>query len=581
MSRALLLLLLAAGASGPPPGQTSVAIQIQLETDWTTARPKTGDVWTVTLPDGRQVLTTLAAARSCDASSQSFELRGPDGAWGRLFITSRGVHAFLAEPDRRKVWAIEPTGDGPRLLRVIDAGAANGVPTTGGCRMVDRQLPVTAPSIAVLTGGAKEASWRAAPHTFRLAVSMSSRVRALSPTIEDDLLKVVDFASAVFERQTGMSFCGAIVAEPIDLPDNLPKEKRGELAQLSISSGPLAKQYDLGVLFDHGGGSEAVRGSACDPATSASTVVDYQKKPEDPWRLAHELGHQFGATHTFEAATTDRVADTAIEPNEGRSQLGYPPAPLDGLWFHPVSVVQMLEGRNRVLAQYNTCGRALPTAATPVMPRVKSQRIEVPPGTPFSFTADITPASTSDWLVAVDDATLDSTPGPPAPPFFRSRPPSHATTREFPALESVLAGGTSEDRFLASGRARLFVMARDAIGNVAMAVSTVAVAGKGGFSVPAQAGWTAGRQNLITWSIGDSRQKPFHVQRVKISVFDGTIWREAAKNVQNVGSANICLLPVEQGAQVRVRIDASGASFFAVSPAFSVAAAASAPTCTR
>jgi hypothetical protein len=561
-----------AGGGQPLPGQLIV-----LDDDWTKRPPAPGKRWTVKLNDTRSVEVLLLPARSCgNADFQSYDLQGPEGMWGRLYITPTTVRAFLEEDPQQRLWLIKPAGDGPRTLRVIDAREELKGPAGHGCRLLDAQVPPGSPFLALINGAAKQMTWPAAPHIFDLSLSMTPDVKVMSATIEMDLLTTADFASAVFERHTGISFCSAVRTSETTLSKDLDATERANAAQTAFSSDAAGSTHDIGVLFFRGSDSGAALGSACDPKKNAMTVVDYNSDYKDTWRLAHELAHQFGATHTFENTLAEREPTSAVEPGVGASELGNPDLP-EGYWFHPLTAAQLLIGRDLTVKKFK-CGRAIPTAPS-ASPVVSVQDLDVPPRTPFRLAPDIQPVPNPAWLIAMDDATLDVTKGLPGPPFFRSRPPSADVWRSFPFERTLMSGSAApDDAALEAGSARVLVMARDERGNVGIAVNSIRVRGKDPFEVATPKNWVAGRVNELTWNPGASAGDPFNVAEVTVSVFDGKNWGPG-KKVQNSGKAGICLLATDTGSEVRVRLEPSGHPFFAMTPAFIVAAPSPGPHC--
>ena len=547
--------------------------------DWTTNPPMDGATWEVDLPSGKTPLT-LHQARSCPGQT-SFELRGPDGSavWGRLFITSRGMGAFIEDDDNRRVWFLRPQPDSKAGLRLNEA---TGTPAPAGrfrCAMSDRTPDYLPRSSKLLSGADAEQAWPGVQQQFTLALSMTPQVRMLVPDIEQQLLQTADFASAVFERYTGMSFCSQLTGSDLNLDEVKDVERRREKVQASFSKW---KKHDIGVLFAHNIGSEATRGSACDPSTSGGTIVDFNVDVWDTWNLAHELAHQFGATHTFEGTTPDRVPASATEPLFGRSELAYPDS-FQGLWFHPLTVAQLLDGRAAIVDHYNKkCGGAVSTN-TVGPPKVQSLEITIPSSTPFHLFAQVTPAIGPRGLIAIDDGTIDTNNGPPGPPYYRSDAATANPVRSFPS-DSVLLGSAplpADEGLMAAGDARMMLMAHTPNGT-AIATARVHVApGSQPFAVAAPAGWQAGRTNAIAWDSNLLAQSPFNVSSVNIFILDGNDWTLALSNAPNSGTANICVLASEAGPNVRVRIEPQTVAFYATSPAFNVAPASGAAACTR
>jgi hypothetical protein len=366
--------------------------------------------------------------------------------------------------------------------------------------------------------------------------------------------------------------------------------------QTNLDSVIGSANYDIGHVFSSVTGGVANLGG-CGSA-KAQGMTGFANPVGDPFAIdyvAHEMGHQWGANHTFNGAVnncaSNRNGSTAYEPGSGITIMAY--AGICGNQnlsdhsidtFHVRSIEQIVAYSQ--IGTGNSC--AATTATGNVPPTVSSPgNFTIPKGTPFSLTASATDPNgdsiTYDWeeydlgtsTTAVPNSDSDGN----ARPIFRVYLPTAIGTRTFPAWQYVLNNGNvppaATGAFLtgellpAISRAMNFqVVARDNRANgggVNTATSVVTINGAAvpfsvtspntGISVPVMTNFN------VTWNASGN------ATNVKISLStDGGITFPSIliANTPNDGAESV-LIPNMPTTTARIKIEAVGNIYFDVS----------------
>lgn len=361
--------------------------------------------------------------------------------------------------------------------------------------------------------------------------------------------------------------------------DNFTNDNASSLineSQAEIDAAIGLSNYDIGHTVSTGGGGLAQLNSPC-TSSKARGITGSPAPVGDPFDIdyvAHEMGHQFGAQHTFNnSCGGNRSAGTAVEPGSGNTIMGYAGicAPdvqnNSDAHFHTVSLNQMMSFTIGT-------GNCAPNASNGNTPPVVNAGVDrtIPKGTPFIlFPQSVTDANgdsltycweQTDTTIATQPPTASNTSGP----SFRSNPPVTAPERYMPALATVVAGNLSSTWEVVSTAARSYNFAltvrdnrmpnggqttRD---NVLVTASNTV----GPFSVNSQnttEAWAQGSTQTITWIRNGAETLSANVD-IYLSTDGGVTFPTllTPSGVPNSGSATITVPNVvTQTARIMVR----------------------------
>lgn len=350
--------------------------------------------------------------------------------------------------------------------------------------------------------------------------------------------------------------------------------------------------YDLGHLFgaSGGGGNAGCVGCVCTDDSSADNDKNkgsaFTSPPDgipqgdafDIDFVAHEIGHQLGATHTFSYVLED--ANTNVEPGSGSTIMGYAGITDANVqshaddYFHTVSIQQVLNN----LASKNCDVETSITNQPPVIAPL--QDYTIPKGTAFALTAQASDpendALTYTWE-QIDNAekvikkiTGNETSGA----IFRSLPPTSNPTRFFPKLDKVLQGSFTnpadwESVSYVPRTLHFSVTVRDnrldqqAQTNSAM--QTITVGNDGPFKInPAEVYSNVAAP--IIWDVANTNNSPYNVANVQVdySPDNGKTWTVLSASTPNDGNESFSFPSTLNNSEIIIRISALNNVFYAV-----------------
>jgi hypothetical protein len=532
---------------------------------------------------------------------QTYRAYGLDDptAYARLDWTPAGFHALILSAAGSVYIDPYSRNDTTTYMSYRKADYANDLDK----RLIDSVLadgePATRSAAAAATGPTLR--------TYRLAVAATGEYTQYhGGTVSAGMSAIattVNRVNTVYERELSIHL--NLVANNNLIvytdPNGDPYSNSDGFAMLGQNQATLdgiigSPNYDIGHVFSTGGGGVASLGSVCSSTRKAQGVTGNSAPVGDPFDIdyvSHEMGHQFGAEHTFNSTALycgggNRSAGAAYEPGSGSTIMAYAGIcgshdlqPHSDDYFHGKSLDQI----NGFVASAGGCGNNTGTGNTAPSANAGSDQT-IPARTPFTLTGSGSDGDGDSLSYNWEEFDLGSAPdqnsalpntdqdGPR--PIFRSRPSSSEPWRMFPALPSILdflaKNQNSGEALPTIDRTMNFrLTVRDNKGGVDSDNMQVAVVGGAGpFRVTAPDGSLKAAgfdQTTVTWDVAQTNLAPINCSAVDISLStDGgdTFAESLAAGAANDGSQNV-MLPNVSTTQARVKVACASSIFFDIS----------------
>lgn len=367
----------------------------------------------------------------------------------------------------------------------------------------------------------------------------------------------------------------------------------------SVITGTIgSSNFDIGHTFSTGGGGLASLGSVCSTQVKASGITGSSAPVGDAYDVdyvAHEMGHQFGANHTFNnSCQGNRNNTTAMETGSGSTIMSYAGICPQNVqsnvddYYHYISIKEIQTFLNGA-----TCAQQTPiTNSAPVVSNMQTKTI--PYGTPFILKTEATDVDGDKLTYTFEQINTQIAVQPPVAtatsgPAFRSAPPTSKNYRSFPSESTVFGGTTNNDGIVSSTWERLATTSRpysfiatvrdnNPLGGRVVYTQpvTIMVANTGPFVItspdnnPTTAApiWKKGIPQTITWNTGGTTANGINVSLVNILVSTdaGTTYTMLAPNVPNNGSTTVTLPnSLTDTYEGRIKIEAVDNIFYTVS----------------
>lgn len=560
------------------------------------------------LPDGGfaevsvQPNATLAPEITADfPDMQTWRVQGIDGkvSSGAIDLTPNGFHAMLDMANGDTVF-IDPAPTGTSRQYFSFRKSANRAAFQQEGWTCAQHTASARPSFATtLTQGvaARSLAARAGEtlHTYRLALATTAEYTQFYGSQDSafaSLVTLVNRINQVYERDLSVrlqlvSDRRLVYTNPATdpysnrIPGLLLEENTNNLNRVLGFNG-----YDIGHVLATDGGGLASVGTVCGTykaegmtglsrPTGEAFIIDY---------VAHEIGHQLGATHTFNGMLgacfgNNRERLTAYEPGSGTTIMAYTglcnsdnvQSNSDSM-MHIMSILQIQDylhnGEGRACAATSSLGNRNPVANA-------GADYVIPAATPFVLTgsgSDPDGDSLSySWeqINAGAAANVNVDLGDNA--LIRAHLPAASPQRTIPAVSDLINRTQSNGEVLPVTQRLLdFRLAvRDGKGGIAYDDTRLTVQNTGAaFAVtnPTTTTLVAGSPLTVTWNVAGTDAPPINCRTVDIAVSSdgGASFRDVLLNAPNNGAA-VVTLPLNLSSRSHIRVKCSDNIFFALS----------------
>lgn len=533
---------------------------------------------------------------------------GIDNPTASAYISTSplGFKSMVLNPGKPAVF-VEPYSQDLQTYTVYTKADKRTAFTKFECSVLDR---ITQTDGSNLRPNADDGSLR----TFRLAMSVTGEYTAYFGGTKAQALAAINNTmtrvNGVFEKDfnvrmvlisnTDLVIYTSASTDPYSASSSM--SNWNQQLQTTLTNVIGNANYDVGHLFGAtgGGGNAGCIGCVCVNPTSTVPLgkgsgytspangvpsgdafdIDY---------VAHELGHQFGANHTFSMSNEGTGAN--MEPGSGSTIMGYAGITSQDIqmnsdpYFHAISIQQVTNNiKTKTCPTLTTTGNSVPTANAGL-------DYTIPKSTPFMLTGSGTDAN-GDALTYIweqfDNASSTQTGASSAAsatktsgPTFRSYSPSTSTTRYFPRMQSVLTGATTTSgseivveavpSVARTMNFRFTVRDNRAGGSTNnsddMIVTVNATAGPFTVTAPNTAvSYVGGSSQTVTWNVAGTTANGVNCANVDIliSTNGGTTWSTLLAATPNDGTQAITI-PNTAGTQNRIMIKGTNHIFFDVS----------------
>lgn len=530
----------------------------------------------------------------------------------RFDLTSQGFHGMILS--HQGTVYIDPQNTGKRY-RSYYKKRAHKAKRYHSCLLDNTREKEKEPhTFSKSTGATRVISLGSKLRKYRLAVTASGEYTAFHqgtvPGALEAIVTTMNRVVGIFEREL------AITMELVDNTDQLiytnaltdpytitSTSNFKSQVQATIDDVIGNSNYDIGHGFSTGMAGQAEIGGVCRPNLKAQGVTGLDHPAGDPFDVdfvAHEIGHQFGATHTFngnagQCAPSSRSAETAYEPGSGTTIMGYAGTCISqdiqsnsNDYFHSASLEQITTFTTTGAG--SSCPALSDTNNRPPLVDAGDGGFFIPVLTPFRLEGSATDPDGHTLTYCWEQFDLGPIGNPDLPrgnaPLFRSFPPVAEPYRVFPQISDVLDDKQTLGEILPSTNRELTfrLTARDnQLGGGGVGFDTLrfkATDEAGPFTITSQAQpgeEISGGAIYVVWEVARTDRPPVSCRAVNILLsIDGgfTFPHVLAEATPNDG-AELIILPNVSTTQARIKVEAADNIFFDISGVdFSISEAA-------
>lgn len=345
--------------------------------------------------------------------------------------------------------------------------------------------------------------------------------------------------------------------------------------------------YDIGHVFGTSGGGLAYIGSVCNDSSKARGASGIRNPNNDSFDIdyvAHEIGHQFGATHTFNSnqgicTSGARTARSAFEPGSGSSIMSYVGGcGTDDLqsfadaMFHSGNIEQINE--NVLNGTGSSCGIVHQTTNSPPIAFAGSS-YTIPALTPFELNGQAVDYDDDTLLFSWEQIDTGSASALKTDtgnnPLFRIMAPTSESNRSFPVLMTLLGTGYTKGETLPSTNRIMNFQLAVYDGHHAPSLDRVSlnIVNSGeAFKLKAPASQYGQGTAVIYWNTANTQNSPVSCPSIDLHLStDGGLHFDTllASAIPNTGAASVYLPNTIQTTTGRFKLSCSNNIFFSVS----------------